>query len=79
MMHARAKFAAEALAAVAKEGQKVCREMEVGIGGRDWVRGVVSKVEGDQVAVRIEDPGAYAHFPAGEVVWGLARSWTPCW
>jgi hypothetical protein len=78
MMRARAKYAAEARAAVAKEGQKVCREMPVGIGGRDWVRGVVVGIEGDHVGVRIDDPGAHAHFPRGEVVWDLARAWTPC-
>jgi hypothetical protein len=79
MMRARAKFAAEARAAVTKEGQKVCREMPVGIGGRDWVRGVVVGIEGEHVGVRVDDPGAHAHFPRGEVVWDLARSWTPCW
>ncbi|MGH8629137.1 MAG: MORN repeat-containing protein [Burkholderiales bacterium] len=79
MMRARAKYAAEARAAVAREGQKVCREMPVGIGGRDWVRGVVVAIEVDHVGVRIDDPGAHAHFPRGEVVWDLARSWTPCW
>ena len=78
MMRARARFAAEALAAVAKEGQKVCREMP-GAGRRDWVRGVVAGVEGEHVGVRIDDPGAQAHYPRGEVVWDLARSWTPCW
>jgi hypothetical protein len=79
MMRARAKFAAEALAAVAKKGQKVCREMEVGIGGRDWLRGVVVDIEGEHVGVRIEDPGRHALYPRGEVVWDLARAWTPCW
>jgi len=79
MMRARAKFAAEALAAVAKEGQKVCREMPIGIGAREWVRGVVVGIEGEHVGVRIDDPGAHAHFPRGDVVWDLARTWTPCW
>ena len=79
MMRARAKFAAEALAAVAKPGQKVCREMPAAAGSRDWVRGVVVGVEADHVGVRIDDPGQRAHFPRGEVVWDLARSWTPCW
>ena len=77
MMRARARFAAEALAAVAREGQKVCREMPQG--GRDWVRGVVVGIDGEQVAVRIDDPGRGAHFPRGEVVWDPAMSWTPCW
>ena len=79
MMHARAKYAAEALAAVAKAGQKVCREMAAPGGGRDWVRGVVVGVEGEHVGVRVDDPGAHAHFPRGDTVWDLARAWTPCW
>jgi hypothetical protein len=79
MMHARAKWAAEALAAVARKGQRVCREMPIGIGGRDWVRGEVVDIEGEHVGVRVDDPGAHAHYPKGEVVWDLARAWTPCW
>ena len=79
MMHARAKFAAEAKAAVAKPGQKVCREMPAPGGGRDWVRGVVVGIEGEHVGVRVDDPGAHAHFPRGDTVWDLARAWTPCW
>src|SRR5574341_864643 len=79
MMRARAKFAAEARAAVAREGQKVCREMKVGIGGRDWVRGMVVAVEGEQVGVRIDDPGKYAHYTRNQIVWDVARAWTPCW
>ena len=75
MMRARARHAAEALAAVAKVGQKVCREMPA----RDWVRGVVVGVEGEHVGVRIDEPGAHAHFPRGDTVWDLARAWTPCW
>jgi hypothetical protein len=78
MMRARATWAAEARAAVAKEGQAVCREVP-GAGARDWVRGVVVGVEADHVGVRIDDPGTQAAFPRGEVVWDLARSWTPCW
>jgi len=79
MMHARAKFAAEARAAVAKRGQRVCREAEFGIGGRDWVRGEVVDIEGEHVGVRIDEPGRGAHFPRSDVVWEPAQSWTPCW
>ena len=79
MMRARAKHDAELRAAVARDGQKVCREMPVGIGGREWVRGVVVGIEGEHVGVRIDDPGKQGNFPRGEVVWDLAQSWTPCW
>jgi hypothetical protein len=79
MMRARANHAAEVRAAVAKEGQKVCREMPVGIAGREWARGVVVGIEGEHVGVRIDDPGKQGILPRGEVVWDLAYSWTPCW
>jgi hypothetical protein len=79
MMRARAKHAAEMRAAVAKEGQKVCREMPVGIGKREWVRGVVTGIEGEHVGVRIDEPGRQGNFRRGEVVWDLAQAWTPCW
>jgi len=64
MMRARIKFEEEARAAVGKEGQKVCREVPVGIALRDWVRGVVVAVAPDNVAVRIDDPGQVAHLLA---------------
>lgn len=85
MMQARTKFEAEALRAVGKEGTKVCREMAVGIGGRDWVRGTVVALSGDRVGIRIDDPGAQPHAVAGaearrgEVAWDAATAWTPCY
>ncbi|HEX7052934.1 MAG TPA: hypothetical protein VF211_03245 [Burkholderiales bacterium] len=69
MMRARAKFEAEALAAVGKPGTKVCREVAVGIGGRAWRRGVVEEVKGNQVAVR----------SGGELLWDRASAWVPCY
>ena len=85
MRQARAKFEEEARAAVAQEGRKVCREMEVGIGGRDWVRGVVVALEGGKAGVRIDDAGSQAHLiggaeaRVGAVVWDVPGAWTPCW
>jgi hypothetical protein len=85
MMLARRKFREEVQVAVAKEGQKVCREMTVGIGGRDWIRGVVVAVSPDRVAVRIDDPGKHPHLVGsadargGEVVWTSPFEWLPCW
>ena len=84
MMQARAQFEKEARAAVAKEGQKVCREMQVGIGGRDWIRGVVVSIGKEQVAVRIDDPGTNQNVIAevearkGDVLWDAPQNWTPC-
>ena len=68
MMQARAKFEQEAIAAVGKPGTKVCRELEVGIGGRAWQRGMVESVDGSRVGVRVD----------GKLVWDAATAWTPC-
>ena len=68
MMQARAKFEQEALAAVGKPGTKVCREVAVGIAGRDWQRGVVEAVSGNQVGVRV----------GAELLWDRADAWLPC-
>ena len=78
MMLARKKFDEEARAAVAKEGVKVCREMPVGIGNWEWVRGVVVAVKGDEVGVRIDEPGRYGHFTRGQTAWDEATAWVPC-
>ena len=70
MMQARAKFEAEALAAVAKVGTRVCRERRIGIAGREWIGGVVRAVDGARVAVARQD---------GRLEWTDAFAWTPCW
>ena len=85
MMLARARFEEEARLAVAKEGQKLCREMPVGIGNYDWVRGRVVAVSGSKVQVQISDPGETLHLIAGVearrgiVVSDAPQNWTPCW
>jgi hypothetical protein len=78
MMMARKKFEDEARDAVAKEGVKVCREMAVGIGNWEWVRGVVVAVKDEEVGVRIDEPGRYGHFKMGETAWDAATAWVPC-
>jgi len=85
MMLARRKFEEEAKKAVAKEGQKVCREMQVGLALTEWIRGVVVGVSGEQVGVRVDEPGTHRHvvagveLQAGDVVWDAPTEWTPCW
>jgi hypothetical protein len=79
MMRARGTFEREAIAAVGKVGQKVCREVEVGIGGREWLRGEVTEVKGAQVGVRIDDPGEHGRARKGEVMWDEATAWVPCY
>jgi hypothetical protein len=83
-MVARARAKAEALAAVAKPGVKVCRALLVGIAVRDWIRGEVTAVEADMIAVRIDDPGRQPHvidnqpLVKGMTVRSAAEEWTPC-
>jgi len=85
MMAARTKFEAEAKLAVAKEGQKVCREMPIGLAHGEWIRGVVVGVSGEQVGVRVDEPGTHRHvvagveLQAGDVVWDTPTAWIPCW
>jgi len=79
MMRARGKLELESIAAVSKVGEKVCRELEIGIGQRDWLRGVVTEAKESDITVRIDDPGAYGQAHAGEVRHELARDWFPCW
>ena len=71
-------------AAVAKTGARVCRQTEIGIAERDWLRGVVTEVAGDAIAVRIEDPGRFPQslngtpVARGAVLRDAAMAWTPC-
>ena len=73
-----------AQAAVAKRGARVCREMQVGIAERDWVRGVVVAADGAMVDVRVDEPGRYAHtvngaqVRKGATVRDRAAAWIPC-
>jgi hypothetical protein len=84
MMQARAKFEEEARLAVAKEGQKLCRRMPIGIALSEWVRGTVVAISGERVGVRIDEPGLHPHVIAnvelrrGDVVWDAPQGWTPC-
>lgn len=84
MMLAQRTFAAEAMKAVAHEGQKVCREMPVGIAATEWIRGEVVGVAEKRVGVRVTDPGnrqvvAGVELQSGDVVWDAASAWLPCW
>ena len=71
-------------AAVAKTGAKVCRQTAIGIAERDWLRGTVTEVAGDAIAVRIEDPGRFPQslngtpVARGALLRDNAVAWTPC-
>lgn len=83
MMLAQRKHAEEAMKAMGREGQPVCREMPVGIALSEWIHGVVVGVSGDQVGVRVDQPGnrhvvAGVELQAGDIVWDKPIAWTPC-
>src|SRR5439155_17093103 len=71
-------------AALAKPGATVCRQFQVGIAERDWIRGEVVEVQGHLVAVRIAHPGRFPHIlngisvVPGTVLWAVPAAWTPC-
>ncbi len=83
-MFARARAQGELAAAVGVPDTKVCREMTVGIGTRDWVRGTVMKVDADKIVVRIDDAGKFQHTIAnspvskGRIIRDAPQFWTPC-
>lgn len=83
-MLARARTAAALAASAARPGARICREMAVGIGTRDWVRGTVTAVKAGNIAVRIDDAGRYQHVIAqvpvaiGVVVHDSIQHWIPC-
>jgi len=83
-MIARTRAYAEHVAAVGKPGVRVCRELPVGIAIRDRVRGTVTAVEADRIAVRIDDAGRFPHtvhgkeITRGAMMWDAPTAWTPC-
>ena len=80
----RARMEKELEIAVSQPGVKVCRQFTVGIGNREWVRGVVVDTVPGKIRIRIEDPGKFSHLEngielqRGSVVEGVMDSWTPC-
>jgi hypothetical protein len=84
MMLAQRKFEEESMKAVGRQGQKVCREMPIGIALSEWIQGVVVGISGDQVGVRVDHPGnrqvvAGVELRVGDIVWDKPTAWTPCW
>jgi hypothetical protein len=83
-MMARANALAERAAAVATPGAKVCRLMHIGVASQDIVRATVLSREGDDIRVRIDDPGTFEHVidakqvKRGDVVRDALKLWLPC-
>lgn len=70
--------------AIGYEGAIACRQLQVGIAERDWVRGRVSEVDNKAIGVRVQDPGRFPkvvkEMPVvpGAVLRAAPGSWTPC-
>lgn len=83
-MYARSRAYVEHAAAVAKPGNKICKSVTIGIGTQEWVRGTVTEVSDDKIAVRIDDSGHFQHLISGipinrgDVVWDALQFWIPC-
>jgi len=83
-MVARGRAQSEHAAVVGRVGARVCREMQVGVATREFIRGTVSAVEGDRITVRIDDAGTLGHMIGdeplrkGASVTDLVTSWLPC-
>lgn len=83
-MFSRARAYGEIVAAVGKLGITVCREMTVGIGTRDWVRGTVMAVDATMIGVRVDNPGQFQHMilnapvNKGDIVRDALQNWIPC-
>jgi hypothetical protein len=83
-MFERARAYEELAAVVGRPGARVCREMTVGIGTKDWLRGTVVKVQAARISVRVDDAGRFEHtigertVRKGEEVTDLLRLWIPC-
>ncbi|HYC48458.1 MAG TPA: hypothetical protein VED01_23545 [Burkholderiales bacterium] len=80
----RARTQAELEAVLGVVGARVCREVTIGVGVPDMLRGTVAQVEGERLSVRIDDPGKHDHTIAGEIVrkgtvlTGPMKDWLPC-
>jgi hypothetical protein len=89
MMQARAQAGREARSALARAGAKVCRELAIGIAGREWIQGTVTATQGAddgmKIAVRIDRPGKQPHviggiaIDAGTTFWDSPHAWSACW
>lgn len=70
--------------AVLKVGAVVCRQIAVGIGTKEWIRGVVTEINDTQLsfAVRLEQalPVLFdgKQVAAGDIFWDSAVQWEPC-
>ena len=70
--------------AVTRIGERVCREMTVGVASREVIRGNVTAVEGERFSVRIDAPGVLDHtiggvaVKKGVLVTDSYKNWLPC-
>ncbi len=83
-MYARSRAYVEHAAAVAIPGNSVCKKLVAGIATQAWVRGTVTAVKGERIAVRIDNAAHVRHLASGmpgtrgDVTWEAVGSWTAC-
>lgn len=83
-MYVRSRAYVEHAAAVSIPGIKVCKSVTMGISTQYWLRGTVTEVKDQQIAVRIDAPGKSLMtspnpLNAGDVIRDALVYWTPCW
>jgi len=82
-MLARARMEKEAEVAM-RPGVKVCRQVTMGIGEREIIRGTVAEAQAGSLRVTIDDPGKFGTvlngitIAKGAVVNDAITAWTPC-
>lgn len=78
------RMAKEIEVVVSVPGARVCRQFSVGIGNREWVRGIVVEAASGRIRIRIDDPGQYLHaldgveLHRGSIVQDAMDAWIPC-
>ena len=83
-MIARARALAERAAVTGVPGTRVCRELRVGVATLETIRGTVLSRRGENIRLRIDDPGTFEHVLAGrtlrkgDVLDEPMRYWQPC-
>lgn len=71
-------------AKISRLGEQLCRPLQVGIVGQDWIKGEVVGYSMEQVIIKITDAGHEPHelqgrvITPGQVIWDEGSLWIPC-
>ena len=80
----RGRHQAALRAAVVKKGATICRELDIGIGAKERIRGLVINADPDRMTIEVQVDRAVPVLVAGTTVaaggsfWDKAQSWEPC-